>query len=213
MLTDDELFTKILTEWENTDLPEHLYILTAKKRRDRVKRIKAIASSSTKLMEALEAATRHDDQFWIIREIIAADGPRLSLAERSLSESRFNEMRDYLGKLSAASSTAERFLKRGRGQPRNDAASLVLMDIVAIYEWLTGRKASRQVSRINGTDTGPLWKFAAAIWPAVFGDAETGLSSAIKNWDSARKRKLEGTRSPLLANIAMRHPDWGIFES
>jgi len=208
-----ELLPRILGEWAATDLPHYLPMPTAKERRDCVKRLKAVASSSAQLIKALEAIADHDDQFWIIREIIAVAGLRLTDAQRHMSEKQFDETRDYLRKLSAASIAAERFWKRDRGQPPNDAASLVLMDVVAIYEWLTGRKATRQVDRVDGADSGPFWTFAAALWPPVFGKGDGGLSAAIKNWASAKKKKLKGTHSPLLANIALRHPGWGIFKS
>ena len=186
---------------------------TAKERGDRIKRLEALAASSTNLLQALDAVDRNDDQFWIMREMIAADGRRLSATERTRAEHHYQEMTDFLGRLPSASMAAAKIWKDGRGQPRNNAASLVLMDIVAIYEWLTRRRASRQVSRDDGADTGPFSNFAAAIWPPVFGKGDHGLSAAIKNWNSARKNRLKGTRSPLLANIAMRHPAWRILES
>jgi hypothetical protein len=208
-----KLFPNILIEWAETDLKNYLDTLTTKQRNDRVKRMKAITSSATKLIKALDAIADHDDEFCIMREIIATAGLRLSATQLVMSQNQFEEMRHYLRKLSAASVAAEQLWRQSRGQPRNNAASLVLMDIAAIYEWLTGRKASRQVIRGYRADTGPFWKFAAAIWPPVFGSGREGLSAAIKNWASARKKRLKGTRSPLLANVALRHPEWGIFES
>jgi hypothetical protein len=85
-----------------------------------------------------------------------------------------------------------------------------MKDIAAIFEWLTNIEATRQVDRISGVGAGPFWQFAAAIWPVVFGEADDGLPAAMKNWSSYRKRY--GERSALIANIAMRHPTWGIFE-
>ena len=200
-----KLLPKILRDWAATDLSLHLSMPTAKERGDRIKRLEALAASSKSLVQALDAVDQDDDPVWIMGEMIAADGRRLSATERIRAENHYQEMRDFLGRLPSASIAAAKNWKKGRGQPRNDAASLVLMDLVAIYEWLTRRRASRQVSRVDGADTGPFWEFAGAIWPLVFGNADYGLSSAIRNWDSARKKRLKGTRSPLLANIAMRH--------
>jgi hypothetical protein len=41
----------------------------------------------------------------------------------------------------------------------------------------------------------------------VFGNGDDGSSSAMKNW---APNKNEG--SALIANIALHHPTWGIFE-
>src|SRR5262249_59764217 len=70
--------------------------------------------------------------------------------------------------------------KRELGHPRNICAYLVMMDLVAIFEWLTGRKATREVDRDLGKDTGPFWHFAAAVWPHVSGEGRYGLSAAMK---------------------------------
>jgi hypothetical protein len=207
-----ELLPKILREWASAYLPMHLSMPSTKAQKGRIKRLKAVDVCARKLMQALDAVDSNDDQFWIMREMIVADGQRLTPAERAKRENQLHEMQGFLRKLARASGESAKIWNRGRGQPRNDAASLVLMDIVVIYVWFTGNKATRQVDRDTHKDTGPFWTFAAAIWPLVFDDGVYGLSAAIKNWDSARKKKLKGTRSPLLANIAMDHPGWGIFE-
>jgi hypothetical protein len=88
-----------------------------------------------------------------------------------------------------------------------------LRDIAQIFEWLTGMKATRQVDRKGEGgkgDIGPFWEFAKAIWPLVFRNGKHGLSNAMKNWAEARKKFDEG--SSLMANIALRHPIWGVFE-
>jgi hypothetical protein len=58
-------------------------------------------------------------------------------------------------------------------------------------------------------DAGPFWDFAKTIWPLVFRNGTHGLSAAMKNWADARKRF--GEESALMANIALRHPTWGLF--
>ena len=125
-------------------------------------------------------------------------------------ENQFEELRHLLGTLATASAASAKFWKQGRGRPRNDPPSLVLMDIIAIYEWLTDKKATREVGRDTGKDTGLFWEFAKTIWPLVFDRGERGLSAAIQRWAGARKKKLKGARSASLRNIDMHHPDWGI---
>ena len=120
-----KLLPKILHEWAATDLQLHLSMPTAKKRGDRIKRLEALAASSTNLLQALDAVDRNDDQFWIMREMIAADGRRLSATERTRAEHHYQEMTDFLERLPSASIAAAKIWKEGRGQPRNNAASLV----------------------------------------------------------------------------------------
>ena len=73
---------------------------------------------------------------------------------------------------------------------------------------MAGIDATRRVDRITGEDEGLFYRFAAAVWPVVFGSAD-GLSSALKGWAAARKKYSE--RSAVLCNIQMRHPEWEIF--
>jgi hypothetical protein len=75
-----------------------------------------------------------------------------------------------------------------------------MMDIAAIFEWLTDRKATREVDRINGKETGQFWHFAAAVWPWVFGKGVSGLPAAMKNWEKWHLRF--GEESQLIRNIA-----------
>ncbi len=209
------LLEPILREWVGTDVPLHRSKPSAEVQRGRVKRLKAVAAESAKLARALDAIEREDEIFWIVREMTLADAQRLSPTERRRQETQLQEVREFLEKLSTSAAMASKLWKQGRGQPRKVAASLVLMDIVAIYEWLTNKKATRQVDRDSKTDAGPFWEFASALWPMVFGSADDGLPAAIKNWAAAQKDmregKIQGERSPVLYNIAMRHPDWGIF--
>jgi hypothetical protein len=104
---------------------------------------------------------------------------------------------------------AKRPLKKPtRGQPCNIPAYLMMMDIAAIFEYLTDTRATRTVDWKTREETGPFRDFAGAIWSVVFSGAD-GLSAALKNWAEAKKKYAEP--SLLMANIAMRHPEWGLF--
>ena len=81
-----------------------------------------------------------------------------------------------------------------------------MKDIAAIFEWLTGTRAARRIERGPAT----FGRFAEAIWPVVFESADDGLQSAQKNWAAFRARYEE--ESALIANINMRHPEWGVFD-
>jgi hypothetical protein len=119
------------------------------------------------------------------------------------------EHRDFLNRLKAAAESLEKRLKRGRGQPRNIVAYVVLLDLAAIFEWLTGVKARREVDRIEGIETGAFYNFCEAIWPLVFESGTDGLSTAMKNWASGHREY--GEASALLANISGRYPSWRVF--
>jgi hypothetical protein len=85
-----------------------------------------------------------------------------------------------------------------------------MLDAAAIFEWLTKLKAARVVDRASGDEVGPFWRFLEAVWPVVFGKGDEGLRAAMKNW--AQWRSLYHEQSALIANMALRHPTWGIFE-
>jgi hypothetical protein len=97
--------------------------------------------------------------------------------------------------------------KYKRGKPRNTAADLVLMDIVAIFEWLTDTEVTRASDERIDAETDPFWRFASAIWPVVFADGDYGLYSSLKKWSENQ----HGDESALMFNINMRHPGWGVF--
>ena len=90
---------------------------------------------------------------------------------------------------------------------------LVLLDLGAIFEWATRRRASRKVGTDAGTRPGqtygPFWDFVSAAWPIIFGSS-AGLNNALKFW--AEGRRLYDEASPIMWNLDMRHPQWRIFE-
>jgi hypothetical protein len=206
-----KLLPKILNEWVKTDLPLHLSTIPTKTRLARIKRLGKVSDCSRALLQALDTIEGNDEQFLIISEMVK--GLRMlfpeRLAERKKLETQFEEMRNFLGRISVAAAASANSWKQGRGHPRNIVAALVLMDIIAIYQWLTGKTVTRLVDRATYKDYGPFWHFAVAIWSRVFG-SKKGLSATIKNWAEAVKQKIHRTWSPLIGNIAMRHPSWDI---
>jgi hypothetical protein len=112
---------------------------------------------------------------------------------------RLDEEGDFLTQLAAAASNG---IDARRGRPQNTRAYLIMMDLAAIFEWLTHKKATRQVNRIDGTETGQFFRFVAAVWPVVFHSGDDGLPAAMKNWAIARKKY--GEQSALIANIRIR---------
>jgi hypothetical protein len=119
------------------------------------------------------------------------------------------EHREFLNHLQTAVESLQSRLKKGPGQPRNTVAYLVLMDLAAIFRWLTGIEAKREVDRMEGRETGAFYHFCAAVWPLVFKNETHGLSAAMKNWAFAHRKYKEA--SAILANIDLRHPSWRVF--
>ena len=211
-----ELLPKILNEWSGNDLKFSLYRVDPTVAKGRAKRAEAIARHASELLRALDEFVDYagGDQFlvfpgdsWLVFELAKRISPMGFQDEVSGQRQKLKDQREFLGELEAIASDLAGSFKRTIDQRRNIPAYRVLLDIAAIFEWLTNTKAARRVER--GPDT--FRKFAASIWPVVFEKGDDGLDSALKNW--ARGIKLYGDGSALIANINFRHPTWGVFES
>jgi hypothetical protein len=209
-----KLLPEILHEWGRTELPRHLSLESLKIIRDRGKKVEVFEKRARALLQAFDALD--DLGLQRVAHRMATDETS-NIAQTDLQQ-ELGALCNFLTRLASAEPHASQ--KSKRGQPRNYVAYLVILDIAAIFEWLTKTKPTREVDREGKGgkgDIGPFWKFAEAIWPLVFCKGRFGLSSAIKNWaglekDWKRKRS-EGEKSPLINNIALRHPSWGVFEN
>jgi hypothetical protein len=203
-----ELLPQVLCDWSDNDLREH--VGTGKRvAPERRKRVAAIGTCARDLLRALDEADQID-RAGIAGEMVRSAGQDSLIAgwtEISELMQRLEEEVSFLNRLAEA---ADQTWKYGRGGPRNITAYLVMQDAAAIFEWVTIREPTREVDRDSHAEIGPFWKFLAAIWPVVFGSDDDGLSAAMKNWACLSKK--HGEKSPLIVNIAMRHPTWGIFE-
>jgi hypothetical protein len=210
-----DLLPRVLNHWSVTDLLEHLSQedrATLRRRYDQLKEIGKCANNLRKALGAIDQS----GMSWIAQEIEREEGspplPSTARWER-LDEikDRLKQEDDSLRKLAAATLTLIEELDgslSGR-RPRNICAYLIMKDIAAIFEWLTDRKATREVNRDDHKETGPFWRFAEPVWQVAFGTTR-GLKSAMKNF--AEARNLYQEQSPLLYNIALRHRTWGIFD-
>jgi hypothetical protein len=201
---------RVLNEWSRTDLREHLSRESRATVRERYDQLSKIGTRANDLWQALEAIDQRGKS-WIAQEIGREEGtPLFSVSRERLAEmkERLKDEGDFLRKLAAATVRLIDELDESLSErPRNIRAYRVMMDIAAIFEWLTDRKATREVNRDDHKETGPFWHFAEAVWPYVFGKGRYGLSSAMKNWAIWHKRC--GEESQLIRNIAMRYPDMG----
>jgi hypothetical protein len=206
-----DLLPQILDEWIRTELREHLSLESRATLQERYDRLTKIGKCANDLRQALEAIDQRG-KFWIAQVMAREEeSTPFSVSRERLAEmeERLRQEDDFLRKLAAAPLTLIEEDRRGRGQPRNIRAYLVMLDLAAIFELLTERKAARGVDRTDHTETGPFWRFAESVWQVVFGTTG-GLKAAMKNW--AEARKLYHEHSSFLLNLLLRRPEWGIFE-
>jgi hypothetical protein len=205
-----QLLPRILQEWSRTDLREHMSRESRAIIRERINRLEKVKASARQLSDALNKLDKRD-QTTILAQMIIAEGKRfwdVSPTEFSDRQARLRQEVDYLAKLGAIK--PKQFWQLSSGRPRNIAAYKVLQDAAAMFEWLTDTAATREVDRMEGTETSPFFQFASILWPIVFRKGAAGLSAAMKNWAAGRSKYNE--RSALIANIALRFPTWGVFE-
>ncbi len=204
------LLPKVLHEWSRTDLQEHLSRESRAEIRARIKKLETVKENALQLMSALTKLDEDSRTAIAAQIIIAEQGrwiPGRSVRGIATWIDRLSQETEFLAKVGAIAPDKYWQLTPGG---RVTSAYLVLRDAAAIYQWLTGRAATREVDRSIGRETNAFFRFASTLWPIVFGKGTRGLSNAMKNWAGAKKRFRE--RSPLIVNIAMRHPTWGIFE-
>ena len=205
-----QLLPRILREWARSDLPVTLWMESREVTNKRVKRMEVLRRSAGKLLNALNAIEEHD-RFSIIAQMIIAEGSRPRDVGRVEFDNRTRRLEEEFHFLSIlAAISPKKYWNIKKGQPRNITAYLVLQDAAEIFEWFSGRRPTREVDRDDGTETGPFFRFASSVWPVVFGKGVAGLPAAMKNWGPTRERY--GERSPVIANIDLRHPAWGVFE-
>ncbi len=211
-----ESLGRILREWGSTDLSEHLSRVSPKILAVKRKSLAAVASRAKELLHILEKLD-DESEFAVALQMRPLPGqPYWALPPTELKrlQTRLVDERDFLRKLADAAPKALGSAKRG--QPRNVVAYLVMLDVAAIFEWLTETEATRKRDATGGAygeegvDANPFWNFAAALWPVIFQNGDTGLQAAIKNW--AYNVKKYRDRSALIANIAMSHPEWRLFD-
>jgi len=160
-----DLLPSLLNHWSVTDLREHLSREGPPILRRRYNQLTRIENCANNLREALGALDQCG-RSWIALEMAREGGDRFSIVggetlrqmqERHRLESeklaeideRLRLEDDFLLKLGTATQRLVEQDKQGPGQPRNVCAYLVMMDLAAIFEWLTGSEATRVVDRID----------------------------------------------------------------
>jgi hypothetical protein len=211
-----KLLPSILNEWSGEYLKWSLYRVDPIVAKGRAKRMEAIAKHAGELSRALDEFVEYagGDEFldfpgdsWLVFELAKRISAMGFQDEVSGQRQKLKDQRKFLGELEAIASDLAGSFKRMIDQRRNIPAYRVMLDIQAIFEWLTNTKATRRVER--GRDI--FGNFVRSIWPVVFEKGDDGVDSALKNW--AKGTKDYGDASPLIANVSFRNPAWRVFES
>src|SRR6266404_5544736 len=91
------------------------------------------------------------------------------------------------------------------GRPKG-ASYHILLDLGAVYQFVTGEPPTRQVRGGDhperGKDYGPFWDFASAVWHAIFENG-TGLSYAMKDFAAGQAQFHD--YSPIIANMGLAY--------
>ena len=196
------LLAEVLTSWSENDLCEYVkYAEKSKERPGSKKLLDDIHETATVLEKLMQKA------------IATGDIEYLDLILKTPRDDKtVSDLMKAVGLIRDASGKAAGSLARGRGQPQNGTAYLVIRDIAGIYEWLYPKRATRVVYVDDGDhkETGPFWSFASSIWCKVFGPAnlangkfvDDGLSSAVRAF-TAEKNKSHRA-SPVVHNTLTR---------
>jgi hypothetical protein len=200
------LLPNVLREWAAIDVKNAgAWGASSEYNREKSKKYKMIAGSASDLRQIIQAVTEMEDLDLIVHVFSQVNPPILANECRN----RFNDHLEFLDNLEQSANHLGKRLKRSRGQPRNTAAYLVLLDLAAIFEWLTGVEPKRNVSRTGEGEIGTFYPFCEAVWPLVFDGGLYGLHAAMKNWARDHAKYVES--SAVIANIHLRHPSWGLF--
>jgi hypothetical protein len=201
------LLANVLEDWGAHELRRHLAREPRRVILGRITRQVSIANRARQLLLALGALDDTD---------VGQLAYQMKQVGQNVDRTEITKMNDWLDRAPEflqrlAEISPSQFWQLRPGQPPNLVAYLVLLDAADIFQWYAGKKPTRSVDRISGTETGPFFRFASVLWPVVFGAEAMGLSTAIRNWAHAKKKYKE--RSALMANVDLRHPEWRIFDA
>jgi hypothetical protein len=210
------LLPRILEEWSQIDLLEHLSRAAPKQIRAERRQLERLARQADELAQAFSALDL-DCRFAVAGRLLQPNADTARIGPSFRSTQRMDRILENCP-------ARLRRLAAGATQVANDWVPtpmregmlkryLVLQDLAAIFEWATGSRAGRRVRTEDhdyaGEEYGPFWNFARMAWPMIFG-SDQGLSNAIRRW--AKLLTQNHAVSPFLPNINLRHPEWRIRE-
>ena len=201
-----ELLPLLLLEWARVDLRWHFARMPLPVLARQRMRLEKVAKQVAALIQALDEL-EGPDRWSLVEELGIAEGLGLLSAYRNeQNKRRVDEWRSLTATIAGAAA-APRW-KPGKGQPRNDVAQLVLRDLAALFEYVSGLRASRVVDPFTGEEGGHFLNLARAVWPVVFGNGDSGLELQLREWAADRSKK-----SMVVRNIAVRRREWGVIST
>ena len=209
------LLPRVLEEWAQCDLVDHLSRATPKQIRAERTQLEKLARQSNELAQTLSELAL-DCRFAVASRLLRPAAKARTIGPGFQSTQR---MESFLEKCPAGLQRLAQAAEHTAGdwvptplRPAMLSRYLVLQDLAAIFEWATGMRAGRRVhtdlvEEDAGKEYGPFYDFACAAWPMVFGSGK-GLGHAIRAWARGRARYSE--ESPFILNLDLRHPEWRI---
>jgi hypothetical protein len=155
-----ELLPQVLEEWERSALGEHLSREPRADFRKRIKKRDTVTKLARHLHESLDNLEQ-EDRYAIVLQMIRAER-----STEEVSRKKLEYLSEYLARVGDVQTTE--IWKPGPGQPRNVTAYFVLQDAAAIFEWLTGVQATREVDRDTGAEIGPFSSSVQFSGPSFF---------------------------------------------
>lgn len=129
---------------------------------------------------------------------------------------RFTAVSQNLPELAARAAAAAQQLQARRGRPNTTVAYLVMLDLAAIFEFLTGSPPMRRVrtdvyDEDAGAEYGPFYTFVEAVWLRIAGlfERPPSAKTLIREWGNHRNKYNES--SAIITNLHLRHPEWDLF--
>ena len=182
-----KLLSAVLRAWAQEDLREHLSREGHAVVRDREARLQAIKKQARDLLTAYVELDELSSFEIALRAQIHHQSAESWNVDVEFANRRRDEAIFWLDELVQA-------LSEERTTPKPDTYTrhyLVLRDMAAIFELITGEAATRRTDYDKGTQYGPFWNFAKALWCAIYGK-ESGLQNAIIIWaqGASHQRKL-----------------------
>jgi hypothetical protein len=190
------LLPPILHAWAQEDLREHLLREGRAAVQQREKRLQDVQKHAKDMLKAIEALDKRGCFEMALRSQMRHEGTEVWNADTEAAERQREQALSWLKDLIGA-------LDEGpRVKPPPDKrirSYLIVRDLAAIFELVTGELATRRFNADTYQPYGPFWKFVNAVGAAL---------PNVRSLDRAVKEVQTYSReySPFVANLQFRHP-------
>jgi hypothetical protein len=231
------LLLSILRAWAEEDLHEHLSREGRAATRYRERQLQSAGTQAQKLIKSISALDRHSFFQTAFKPQMHHAGTSLWETDVAAARQRRDSAISWLVDLAGVFNGSENDAANGKKpKPPPDRATrsyLILRDLAAIFELVSGEEPTRRID-CCGRTYGPFAGFTADVWVQIFGNTR-GISYAVRVWadEMARQQKaveaavddasIKLSRSlsdaewdvienrfreysPFVANIQFRHP-------